>query len=407
MLDNISVADPRLHLYSLLGIKISQNTSPLLLIPPASPPVLPLPVQALYTQLAFERLNVPGFSLLPSPLATLFALGATTGLVLHVGRKSSSAWVVVDSVVRCDACASIPVGQEDCEIAFLRLLMSDEKLEQELRSVIGEERFNTEGKEKYVKEVCQVVWKECLTDDIEIPVAGGGKGFVVGPTEEEEEEQFDVARKLVGDTSGPSHSHKSKKQQAAIAQAAQAAATKAAAEAQLAAEQAAALDFISLTIPSIPDKEISLGSVRHKICEPLLHSVDIGSETIWEGMGRAVNSPGLSMKERVDVWEAVGVVGDMARIKSFPPALVTYLAPFLLSSAELPSDIQPGHVRLLHIPDYFSNYKGSTLDVAPFLGGCMVSRLAFGDVAGKHAITKVDYNARGPSAIYAVGNEGR
>lgn len=106
-------------------------------------------------------------------------------------------------------------------------------------------------------------------------------------------------------------SHKSKKQQ----QAANVAAANAAANAQAAAELAAANDFIAITIPSFPEKEISLGPVRHRICEPLLFGKEKGGDTIWEGMGRAVESAGLGFADRSSVWEGVGVVGEFARIK--------------------------------------------------------------------------------------------
>lgn len=32
-------------------------------------------------------------------------------------------------------------------------------------------------------------------------------------------------------------------------------------------------------------------------------------------------------------------------------------------------------------------------------------QVAFSDAAGKHCITKVDYNAKGPAVVYTVGNE--
>jgi hypothetical protein len=35
---------------------------------------------------------------------------------------------------------------------------------------------------------------------------------------------------------------------------------------------------------------------------------------------------------------------------AFPLALMTYLAPFLLSSPDLPTEVQPARVRLLAIP---------------------------------------------------------
>lgn len=84
-------------------------------------------------------------------------------------------------------------------------------------------------------------------------------------------------------------------------------------------------------------------------------------------------------------------------IEAFAPALVTYLTPFLLSSADLPSDTQAARIRLLSIPsvlislgcgrvrvldadccmcrDYFANFKGATTELAPFLGGSMVAKV--------------------------------
>ena len=167
--------------------------------------------------------------------------------------------------------------------------------------------------------------------------------------------------RLVGDAApAPSAaSHKSKKQQSALAvrEAADAAAVQAASDA------AAQADFISLTIPSLLEKEIPLGPVRHRLLEPLLVGKGVGRESVWEGMGRAVESSPLSYVERIAIWEGIGVVGEAARIKcealskrssdaptGFPPALMTYLAPFLLSSPDLPSDTQPAKVRLLSIP---------------------------------------------------------
>jgi actin-related protein 9 len=67
--------------------------------------------------------------------------------------------------------------------------------------------------------------------------------------------------------------------------------------------------------------------------------------------------------------------------------------------------------------DYFSNYKGSTTELAPFLGGSTAAKVSppplssvqradqqvvFSDQAGKHSITKVDYNAKGPAVVYST-----
>jgi hypothetical protein len=109
-----------------------------------------------------------------------------------------------------------------------------------------------------------------------------------------------------------SNSHKSKKQQAA---AAAAAASKAAADAD-AAIAAIAADVIIVTIPSLPGKEIAVGALRHRICEPLLKGKTPGGDTVWEALGRAVEGASLTIPERLLSWDSIAVIGDMARFKS-------------------------------------------------------------------------------------------
>ncbi|WVW84200.1 hypothetical protein I302_106230 [Kwoniella bestiolae CBS 10118] len=403
-----------IHLYTLLGITITANSSPLLLIPSPTP-TLPLSTQASYTQIAFETLNTPSFSILPSPLASLYALGATTGIIVHIGATESSIFVITDSIVRWECSTTVQVGELDCRSFLESLLLEDDLLDTELKAAAGKEDLSIEEKRKLVKEVSEVVWNECTGDDVEVPflksgnksvVAGNGTG-VVGA--EKEDDSFDVAKKLVGDnTPAPAtQSHKSKKQQAAAAAAAAKSAQAAADAAAAAAALPQPIDAIVINIPSLPGKEIQLGPVRHRLCEPLLLGKEKGGDTIWEGVGRAIDSASLSLGEKLSLWESVGVVGELARIKSFSPALITYLSPYLLSSADLTSDCQPSKIRLLNIPDYFANFKNSTTELAPFLGGSLVAKVAFLDSQGKHSITKVDYNAKGPAAIYNVSADGQ
>jgi actin-related protein 9 len=139
--------------------------------------------------MAFESLNVPGFSILPSPLASLFALNATTGTVIHVGKQSSLAVVITDSVVRWETAATIGVGMEDCERYLEELLMGDESLDRQIRELSGERR-----KLEIVREVVEVVFAECTGDDIDI-IPNGGKKAVAQVAPEAEDESFDVAKK--------------------------------------------------------------------------------------------------------------------------------------------------------------------------------------------------------------------
>lgn len=189
--------DLRTHLYSLLGVKIASNTSPLLLLPPPSPPALPLPTQALYAQLAFETLNVPAFSVLPAPLAALFALGATSGIILNIGRDRSEITVISESIVRWECSTTVDVGQADCETLFEQLLLADEILDRELQVAAGVESWEEGKKEKLVKELCEVIWKECTGGDLEIPpAASASKSFIAAAVQaEKEDEGFDVAKK--------------------------------------------------------------------------------------------------------------------------------------------------------------------------------------------------------------------
>lgn len=187
----------RSHVLTLLDIRLVSNTCPLLFIPPSSPPTLPLPDQAMYTQIAFETLNVPAFSILPSPLAAIFALGATTGIILNVSDQTSEISLIVDGTIRWEAVVSVNVGMRDCEQRFEGLLFGDEGLDRELRNAAGVESWGSGQKEMLVHEVAETVWRECTGVDVEVPPAtSGGKGFVVAATATEQDEGgFDVAKK--------------------------------------------------------------------------------------------------------------------------------------------------------------------------------------------------------------------
>ncbi|ORX35635.1 RNA polymerase II transcription factor [Kockovaella imperatae] len=365
------------HVFTLLDIKVSANPSPLMLIPPSD---LSLDASALYTQLAFEELNVPGLTILSLPLASLYALGALSGIIIHIGAEQSNVSIVTESIVRDECTTRIPIGLTHCLAHLERLLLIDFALDKELRMARGSgdsEPWSAGEKERLVKEVITVLWMENASE-IEAPTSTGEVMHKVRE-EAETDDTFDVAKKLVGDAA-PAPQPKKKAP----------------------APTAGATDTISISIPSFAEKTITIGPIRHKLCEPLLRGIN-GQESLWEAVGRAVESPGLIPAERMAIWDGIGVVGEMAKIKSFAPAFVTYLSPLLLSSAEIPSDVQPAKARLLSIPDYFANFKGNSTDMAPFLGGSMVAKYAFSDYAGKHCITKVDYNAKGPAAIYTAG----
>lgn len=187
---------PRLHLYSLVGLKPSNNTHPLLLIPPGSASTFPLSEQALYCQMAFENLNIPQLSMMPAPLMALFGMNATTGVVLHIGRYKSSAIVVTDSIVRWECSTSVDIGEVDCELALEKLLLADDSLDKQLLKAAETESWAPGQKEKLVKEIREFIFAECTGDDIEVPLAKSApKTIVMASAPEKEEDEFDVAKK--------------------------------------------------------------------------------------------------------------------------------------------------------------------------------------------------------------------
>lgn len=273
---------------------------------------------------------MPAFSILPPSLAALFALGQTTGVIVHIGYEKTYINVIVDSILREECSAVVEVGKKYCEEHFVDLLSRDSGLEKELRTAIGkgDAAWAAGEKEKYIAEVAAFVWGECTDgDDIEVVGASGQKVALPGK-EEEEDSAFDVAKKCVlhpfrelmvcadsrlveGGSGAANTSHRSKKQIAAQ----QAKATAAAVAAASAAEAAAAADLIVCKIPSLPEKQIELGVVRNRLVEPLFKGIAAGGDTVWEGVGRAVEHPSLSLETRLAIWEGFGVVGDLAKIR--------------------------------------------------------------------------------------------
>jgi len=190
-------ANGRTHVLSLLGLNVKANTSPLLLVPPPSPPSFPLPHQAAWAQLAFEDLSVPALSILPASLASLYAVGATTGIVLHVGRDRSEIAVVTDSVIRWECSTTVDVGYGDCEAWFEDLLMKDPDLDKNLQmNMGGDGSWEVGQKEKLIKEVANFIWTECTGDDLEVPPAeDGSKAIAAVTAQAQEDDSFDVAKK--------------------------------------------------------------------------------------------------------------------------------------------------------------------------------------------------------------------
>jgi actin-related protein 9 len=152
-------------------------------------------VLANYTQIAFEALNCSTFSIMPWPVASLFGVGAMTGMVVHIGTYSTEIGVVVESTVRTDVGGCVNVGKDDC-IAHLAELLSKD---QEVRKQITENASSSTTVEAIFRELATGILDDEDRSKIMIPLASGQKAAVVGDDGEQEEEEgvLNVAKMLV------------------------------------------------------------------------------------------------------------------------------------------------------------------------------------------------------------------
>ncbi|CDZ97182.1 Actin and related proteins [Phaffia rhodozyma] len=406
----------------------------------------------LLTQVLFERLNVPAISLLPRPVGALFAGNATTGVVVDIGLEETSITPVVDSTVCPNGCLETSLGVRHCELWMASLLTKEEQLIKTLQSPSPSSLEEPEsspkeqpaspsdttapsttapGESEASKEInaapttpptpplppvsdedlhdtlirlSEHMWKNNLIR----PVLAGGEPY---SAEQEEEGVTDIAAALVAGRekaliearAAKSHKSAAKKEEEAKKRAAQAAAA-----AQATGDQRDA----DVTMVEFEGRELWIGHVRQRFCEPLFEPSLLQGIKGLEGLngGRpdelvgvqelvqmgiaCVNGP-----EKVLCWEGVSVVGEMARVKTFPVTLLSHLMQYILTDPESISEVQPKNTRFLRIPKYFPEYVEEGGWSAPFLGASIVGKLVYADLTGKYFTTKVDYNRHGPARM--------
>lgn len=106
----------------------------------------------------------------------------------------------------------------------------------------------------------------------------------------------------------------------------------------------------------------------------------------------------------------------MFNFKGIGTAIQSRLTPYLLGNPEPQNDAQPKQIRVLHVPEYFAEYREKGDGLAGFLGASIVAKVScqkhsrneiaedylqvvFADPMGKNFVSKADYTAKGPRAI--------
>ncbi|KAJ3125452.1 general RNA polymerase II transcription factor [Nowakowskiella sp. JEL0407] len=105
-----------------LGISRSRNHSSLLLAVPTYWTKYEL---ERVTQIMFEVLNIANFAVIDQSLLCLYAVAATTGLVLDIGHDKTDVVPVFENMVNKSASLSISLAGKDVEIYLAELLKSD------------------------------------------------------------------------------------------------------------------------------------------------------------------------------------------------------------------------------------------------------------------------------------------
>ena len=62
-------------------------------------------------------------------------------------------------------------------------------------------------------------------------------------------------------------------------------------------------------------------------------------------------------------------------MEGIAPALQTYLSPHILSSADQHNEVQPKHIRIVKVPEYFADYREKGDGLAAFLGSSIVAKV--------------------------------
>ncbi|KAH8116398.1 actin-related protein [Phellopilus nigrolimitatus] len=376
-------------LFTQLGLKRTQNESPALLTFPHG---LARDTHERICQLFFERFNIAAVSILERPLAQLYAANALNGLVVDIGRHRTDVVPIYECTVQHNCADYLPIGLADCEAFLAHLLHSNEQVISALSPT--EAPISPEELQSQLEALARQVWTE---GHVKLGEAESSQAV-------EEEGVTNIAAVLVAGKEKSVIETSIKKRATAKASAAE----------QARAREIEALDLITL---DFNDKQVTLGRERHRFLEPLfdpdlLRGLDKFENKVWRGgnlmplqdiCGQAVARADLDA--RVSIWDGLFVTGDCASIiKGIGTVLQSHLSLYILGNPDHQNDTQPKQVRILHVPEYFAEYRERGDGLAAFLGASIVAKVIFADPLGKNFVSKADYTAKGPRAILEMSS---
>lgn len=307
--------DCRKHTLSTSGrFHRASNDSPLLL---THPPTLSSGQMHALAQTTFERLNFPAVQLIARPVASLFAMGAVTGVVVDVGLERTTVTPVVDTVVHQPGVVEVALGAADLERHLVEILRGQPNVLASLAEPPAEDTpapdpALAQDVDSQLVRLARVLWQ---TNRLR-PLLLGGAAL---PKEQEEEGVTDIAAALVAgrdkallaDKAAKSHKSAARREEDAKKRAAEDARKKALAEGEEEAD---------VTTLEFEGRTVDVGFARQRAAEPLFEPAlaQGGAQDGAIGLGEAVwlSVGTLPPLDRLAVWEGVAVVGELSRIKS-------------------------------------------------------------------------------------------
>jgi len=189
-----------------------------------------------------------------------------------------------------------------------------------------------------------------------------------------------------------------------------------------AAEQAKLkeIEALDLITTEFRGKELTVGKERHRFCDPLfdprvlrhvpgLQSLGTDEKpllSISEIAGHSIGRTEVDQRQYMlgSPLAAGGVffTGDITNhVKGLGAFFAVLLGRYIVSNPEqqVSNEVQPKSIRILKIPDYFSEYRDKGDGLAAFLGGSIVAKIVFHDSQGKNYVSKSEYSERGPKAV--------
>ncbi|KDQ19182.1 hypothetical protein BOTBODRAFT_52338 [Botryobasidium botryosum FD-172 SS1] len=383
-------------LYTCLQLRRSHNEFPVLL---SLLPSLSRTTHEKICQMFFERFNVAALSVYDRPLLQLFAVNSVTGVVIDVDRERIDITPILDTSLHHPGLRSLPFGLNHCELYVAQILQTTNPA---LIAKLSppEAPLSPEVLRRILVQLVRHMLKEGL---IKIPAEGGAVAPV--PVIEEEGLTNIAAVLVAGKEKAIIEAAGNRKKEKKGATAAE----------KEREREAAALDLIEIDFAFVVDGQerkvkVTVGKERHRLCEPLFDPallkgikgvvVDKALVSLQESIRLAVTS--VDWDKRAFIWDGVFVTGDLIPTKTFGPALQTRLMAYVINDPENAAEVQPKYIRLLKVPEYFAEYREKPDGLAGFLGAAIVAKLIFSDASGRNFVTKMEYGAKGPSALLEI-----